>query len=158
MIDPDLHEIFNLAESDVDELSENTAAGATHVTEVDNDLVRSGYIVDETPASSDLGIETAAVTEDPTADEEDDRTLEFSSAFDLSDDGEVGGEAPIAKPELEVPEDAPEHSIEFDSSQFALDEFKEGNIEEESAKKEGLEHNSNSDDDFADLQFVDETG
>lgn len=157
VIDPDLHEIFNLAESDVDELSENTAAGATHVTAVDNDLVRSGYIVDETPASSDLGIATAAVTEDPTADEEDDRTLEFSSAFDLSDDGEVGVEAPIAKPELEVPEDAPEHSIEFDSSQFSLDEIEEGNIEEESAKKEGLEHNSNSDDDFADLQFVDDS-
>ncbi len=265
VIDPDLHEIFNLAESDVDGLSENTAAGAIHVTavgelleevdallayerydeavsllqdaivaepgradlrlklleicvarhdvigfklqetelldlgdgtvaprvaelkaqlrgeiddeileagegafldefdatddmelaldmeaasSVDNDLVRSGYIVDETPMSSDVGIATATITVDPTAGEDDpEHSIEFDFAVLENEDHKAAASA-------EATDDL---DFKFDSSQFALDEVEKGSIEEESAEKESLEHNSNSDDQFADLQFVDDS-
>ncbi|MES3008111.1 MAG: FimV/HubP family polar landmark protein [Pseudomonadota bacterium] len=74
------------------ELSLDLEAAAT----VDDDLVRSGYSVDAPSKSAETTLASAAiagaVAASVTEPDEDDRLLEFSSAFDLSDDEEITAE------------------------------------------------------------------
>ncbi|MDO9317198.1 MAG: FimV/HubP family polar landmark protein [Gammaproteobacteria bacterium] len=111
------------------ELALDLEAAAT----VDDDLVKSGYSVDASPAEvaevvSGGAVAAAVMADEPQdtdIDEDDERTLEFSSAFDLSGDQEIDVPAVVeevaetAAQEAE-PSSDDENLLDFDFD-FAID-------------------------------------
>lgn len=139
-----------LAAMDDMELALDLEAAAT----VDDDLVQSGYSIDVSPAAVAAvvsgGAVAALVDEQQDVDEDDGRTLEFSSAFDLSDDQEI--DAPAA---AEVAADTAAQDAELSSDDENLLDFDFAVLADDEELDAAID--TAAEDDFDDLQFVDDS-